>query len=109
MIIIEINTLENGSHRNQTGTFKTIPDGWAVVPEGMETPNFPYGEVTVEKIDGITTVTKWIPKNIEVTPFPIPKFEDAEETETSTVQDDIDAMLIDHEYRLTLIELGVIE
>lgn len=123
MRIIEIDTLENGGHRSQDGTFRTIPDGWAVIPENMKTPNFPYGDIEVkdenilgiELVDGkevekvIGTrkvVTKWTAKNIEIIPFP--ELEDPT-TETSTVQDDIDAMLVDHEYRLTLIELGVNE
>jgi hypothetical protein len=97
MRIIEINTLENGSHRNQNGIFDVIPNGWAVIPDDMETPNFPYGDIEVadediirietELIDGeeqevekvIGTrkvVTKWIAKNTEITPFPVPKFED---------------------------------
>lgn len=60
MRIIEIKTLENGSHRNQTGQFNEIPDGWAVMPDGMKTPNFPFGEVEIEEIDGVVTVTKWV-------------------------------------------------
>lgn len=59
MRIIEIKTLENGSHRNQTGDFKTIPEGWAVIPDDMETPNFPFGEVKARKKNGVKTVTSW--------------------------------------------------
>lgn len=55
MKIIEINAQANGSHRNQTGEFTSIPDGWAVIPDDMETPNFPFGEVEVEG----NVVTKW--------------------------------------------------
>lgn len=32
-----------------------------------------------------------------------------EDTSTPSVEDDMDAMLVDHEYRLTLLELGVTE
>ena len=32
MTIIELAALENGAHRNQTGDFSAIPDGWAVIP-----------------------------------------------------------------------------
>lgn len=71
--IIEINALENGSHRNQTGIFETIPEGWAVVPDDIETPNFPFGEV---EVDG-NVVTKW-------TAVEIPKIE--EETPVSEVE-----------------------
>ena len=59
MKIIEIQALENGSHRNQTGEFKRIPEGYAVIPDEMETPNFPFGEIEVEEIEGVMTVVKW--------------------------------------------------
>ena len=44
MTIIEIQALENGAHRNQSGQLKVIPEGWAVIPE---------------EIDGVMTVTSW--------------------------------------------------
>ena len=54
MQIIEITALPNGAHRNQTGEFRTIPDGWAVVPEEMELPEtFPF--VNIEAEDGVVT------------------------------------------------------
>jgi hypothetical protein len=56
---IEIKPLDNGSHRNQTATFSVLPEGWAVIPDDMETPNFPFGEIEIEEIDGVMTVTKW--------------------------------------------------
>ena len=65
MQIVEIKALENGGHRNQTiDQMKQIPEGWAVVPESMETRNFPFGEVTVQNIDGIPTVTSWTPGTV---------------------------------------------
>lgn len=70
MKIIEILKLSNGSHRNQTGNFNIIPNGWAVVPDDVETPNFPFGEIEVSEIDGVMTVTKWVagtkPEHIEL-------------------------------------------
>lgn len=48
MTIIEITPLENGAHKNQTGSFSTVPDGWAVIPSDLETPNFPFGTITVD-------------------------------------------------------------
>ena len=39
-------------------------------------------------------------KEVPVVPEPDPE---------PTAQDDMDAMLVDHEYRLTLLELGVTE
>lgn len=60
MKIIEIKALGNGGHRNQTGNFTSIPEGWAVIPDGMVLENFPFGKVTVEEINNIMTVTKWV-------------------------------------------------
>ena len=59
MRIVEIITLENGAHRNQSSNSTVIPKGWAVIPENMEIPNFPFGNVTAEEINGVMTVTKW--------------------------------------------------
>lgn len=97
MIIIEIKSLKNGSHRNQTGTFLKIPEGWAVVPDDMETPNFPFGEIEVtdedvigfewvenektglpEKVEKVVgtrkVVTKWVAGTIpEPEPMPEPE------------------------------------
>ena len=80
MRIIKIKASENGGHRNQTTNIKiTIPDGWAVIPDNMETPNFPFGKITVEEIDGVMTVTKWTAGEIpeaETTNEPEPTAED---------------------------------
>ena len=102
MKIIEISKLYNGSHRNQTiyERLEKIPEGWAVVPYGLKTPNFPFGEIQVSEVDGFMTVTNW-------TPTDIPATEKKEETFTPSVQDDVDSMLVNHELRLTMIELGV--
>ena len=59
MRIVEIKAFENGAHRNQTGDFDIIPDNYAVIPENIKTPNFPFGELTAEEIDGVMTVTSW--------------------------------------------------
>ena len=54
MQIIETTALPNGAHRNQTGDFRTLPEGWAVVPEEMEIPEtFPF--VNIETEDGVVT------------------------------------------------------
>ena len=58
MAIIEIEPLGNGAHWNQSPNAPiSIPDGWAVIPEGMETENFPFGDVTVEEVNGVMTAT----------------------------------------------------
>ena len=59
MRIIEIKTLDNGAHRNQEGELPIIPpEGWAVIPDDMETPSFPFGEVetTEETVTEVETV-----------------------------------------------------
>lgn len=62
MKAIEIKASDNGGHRNQTSdTPFPLLDGWALVPDGMELVNFPFGEVTAEEIDGVMTVTDWKP------------------------------------------------
>lgn len=75
MQIIEIKAQKNGAHNNLTSGYLTaVPEGWAVVPEGMALQNFPFGEVTAEEIDGVMTVTGWVPG---VLPEPAPKPETA--------------------------------
>ena len=67
MRIIEIAPLENGAHRNQSGSLSVVPDGWAVVPADLVTENFPFGEVTVDESTP-PVVTAWFPL-----PFPEPE------------------------------------
>lgn len=98
MKMIEIRPLENGAHRNQTAdTTQNIPDGWALIPDDLVIPDtFPF--VDIETEDG---VVKSIVAGIVPEPEPAP--------EEADPQADTDAMLVDHEYRLTLLELGVTE
>lgn len=52
MRIIEINALKNGAHRNQEGSFDTIPYGWAIIPDSMKLPaSFPGVDIKVK--DGV--------------------------------------------------------
>ena len=67
--IIKIESLKNGCHLNQIGDFNYIPEGWALIPEGLETPNFPCGEIEVEEVNDIITVTKWTPLEIPKTEY----------------------------------------
>ena len=75
MTIIKITLYDNGAHANQTITDATpdtfpLPEGWAVLPESVGTPetleHFPFGEITVEDVGGVSTVTSW-------TPLPVPE------------------------------------
>ena len=89
MRIVEILALPNGGHNNQTWNGETIPAGYAVIPEDMETPNFPFGEITVEEIDGVMTVTKWVAGEI-------PEVEEAEQpiSEVERLRADIDFIAV---------------
>lgn len=77
MTIIKIEPNENGSHDNNTIIGATseifpVPEGWAVVPKELGTPetleNYPFAGVTVETISDVPMVTSW-------TPLPIPETE----------------------------------
>lgn len=63
MQMIEIKALENGAHNNQTW-HGFLPDGWALIPDGMEMENFPFGEVEVKNRGGVMMVSKWTPGEI---------------------------------------------
>ncbi|MGM9566451.1 hypothetical protein [Evtepia sp.] len=98
MKIIMIAPCENGAHENQeVSGLLEIPEGWAIIPDNMEIPDtFPFVSIQVD--GNIVTDMKpgVVPEQPVVEPLPTP-------------QEDNDAMLVDHEYRLTLLELGVTE
>lgn len=74
MLIIEIQPQENGAHRNQkpSGDLRTIPAGWAVVPDSIEIPDtFPFVNIEVE--DGVvTSMTAGVVSEPEPEPTPAP-------------------------------------
>lgn len=52
MLIIEQAALENGAHRNQTGIFRDIPDGWLPVLPSIEAEArsyLPY--IVIDEVD----------------------------------------------------------
>ena len=81
MNMLEIKALDNGAHRNQT-YHGVLPDGWAIIPDGMVCESFPFGEVEAEEINGVMTVTKWTPGTI---PEPEPEPEVEPEATTDEV------------------------
>ena len=135
MKIIEIEALENGAHRNQDGV-TTCPDGWAIIPEDMEIPEtFPFVDIEVEQIlteepqeedyddepidegaairrsgspeieveepaEHVCMVVTAMTAGIVPEPGPEPDPE-------PDPQEDTDAMLIDHELRISMLELGL--
>ena len=84
MTMIEVTPFGNGAHRNQSGSAKAVPDGWAILPDDMETPNFPFGDITVDN-QTPPVVTSW-------TPLPIPEPEPAPEPEP-TADEVLNALL----------------
>lgn len=90
MKIIEISALENGAHRNQEGTFESIPAGWVAIPEDMPIPeSFPFVNLIIEgeELKGMTEGVMPKPEPVE------------EDFETLALE-----MLIDHDFRLMLLE-----
>ena len=69
--IVEIKALADGSHRSQTYHGEVL-DGYALILEGTETPNFPYGDVEAAEIDGVMTMTKWTPRDVPEPEAPTP-------------------------------------
>lgn len=101
MRLVQIRQNDNGSHNNQTASFPPgykPRRGWAVIPSGVVTPGFPFGDIEVEEIDGIMTVTKWTEVELPE-PEPVP--------DVPTEEDDINSMLVDHELRLSMLEMGL--
>lgn len=123
MTIVKIAADGNGAHSDQTVYNKTIAveQCWAYLPEDVATPdteNFPYADIETETVakegsafdpemfgdrDVIDVVTKWIPKE------PFEPTQPEPEPQEPTEEDDINAMLIDHELRIMDLELGITE
>lgn len=102
MQIIEIKALPNGAHNNQT-YHGVLPDGWAIVPEDMETPNFPFGEVEVEEVTHYrdvevlreVTKTRQVPQyDEEGNPLPEMATEEYTEEELVTEQEPYTVMTV---------------
>lgn len=61
--MMEVQALENGAHRNQSGDFAEIPDGYIEVPESLMdayTAAVPFMDLTIE--DGVLTGITALPK-----------------------------------------------
>ena len=97
MVIIEIKADKDGFHnlQGQDGRSENwMGDGWAVVPTEMQQAAFSScGFCTITVRNGV--VTSLVP----VARPPAPILE-------PTPEEERDAMLVDHEYRLAMMELG---
>lgn len=89
MRIVEIEQLYNGAHRNQCGEFgeENFPDGWAVVPDDMDTHNFPFGDIEVDESVMPPVVTKWTARDV---PAPEAEADEHEPTEIEQLRADVD-------------------
>nr|DAU19410.1 MAG TPA: hypothetical protein [Caudoviricetes sp.] len=94
MKLIEITALSNGAHRNQTYNGSTVPDGWAVIPDGMAVPDtFPFVNLTVDG-QTVTSMTAGTIPEPEPEPDPEPTAEDI------TLD-----LMAEHEERLCMLEI----
>lgn len=96
MLIVELQKMQNGARRNQKSDVSDAPNGWVTIPAHLEQTamaHLPFVELLFE--DGeIIDVGKG-----EQTGHPSPAW-------LPDPQADTDAMLVDHEFRLALLELG---
>lgn len=84
MKIIEIQALENGSHRNQTVSGAVaVPDSWAEIPGDVAIPEtYPFVDIQVEG-NKVVSMTAGIVPQPEPEPEPEP-------TETEQLRADVD-------------------
>ena len=84
MRIVEIQTLDNGAHRNQTVSGAVaVPDGWAEIPADVAIPEtFPFVDIVVEG-NKVVSMTAGVVPSPEPEPYPEP-------TETEQLRADVD-------------------
>ena len=92
--IIEVIPLPNGGHRNQTGDFDAVPEGWAEIPIGLTVPDtFPFVNITAEN-SIVTRITAGQVPAPEPEPTPAP-------TATEKLRADVDYIAV-----MTNVDLG---
>lgn len=124
-MFIQVSKNADGSHAFQVGG--TLQEGWAAIPPDMPIPEtFPYVDIETAMVTHPAVITyeeKEIDgENVKVEKVLSPEYSqlevvsitdgvqiDVEEPTYIDPQEDTDAMLVDHEYRLTLLELGLTE
>ena len=107
MKIIEIKALENGAHRNQSSDeIKNIPNGWAVIPDSLEIPNS-FHFVNIIANNGVVLSLKSDEAAYNLAKEKEKREEEDFKNTKLVIQDDIDSMLVDQEYRLTLLEIFI--
>lgn len=107
-MIIQKNPNPSGAYpAPQTWSGSTPPDGYAIIPATVDMADFyAYNGFVILAIEG-DTVTGYTP-NTEAWEEWKANLPDPTEEEP-TEEEDTAAMLIDHEFRLTMLELGLSE
>lgn len=107
MYIIQLESIENGSRLPlQTWNGNVPPEGYAFCSDKFVEIFYstnPAGFVNIQVEDDIVISMEVNQEALDAYIASLPE----PEPELPTAQDDTDAMLVDHEYRLTLLELGV--
>lgn len=86
MKIIEIAILDNGAHRNQSGNIRTVPEGWAVIPQDIIIPSsFPFVNIEVENGIVVSMTARELP-DISTEQFELAKQEKITELSTTCNQ-----------------------
>lgn len=111
MYIIALEASSSGSRPPlQTWEHNFIPEGFAICPDEFYDIFYsttPAGFVNIAVENKIVTSMTINQEALDVYIAENPESELNDQEPTP--QDDVDAMLVDHEYRLTLLELGISE
>ena len=119
MWIVEMKANPDGSHNdNRADHITEVPVGWAMIPDDFHIPStFPFVSVEAEEItytrkvdvegeDG-EIITEYVPYSIMTVTAMTEGVVPPAPERTPTAEEDTAAMLVDHEFRLTLLELGL--
>lgn len=109
MYIMMLEAAENGGRpAPQTWDFPTLPDGYAWCPQAFYDVFYstdPAGFVDITVENGTVTAMTVNMDALDAYIASMPE----QEAEEPSEEDDTAGMLVDHEYRLTLLELGLSE
>lgn len=113
MRIIRKDANPSGAYPPMQEGMSAIPEGFALWPDELDTAVFfehnGFVTLTVEQIDGVDTVVDVQPNTEAWEAWQASLPEPSEAEAAPSEQDDVNAMLVDHEYRITLMELGLTE
>lgn len=91
MLIIEIQPLKNGAHRNQSGGLQAVPEGWIAVPAGMEAEARSYLPFIV--LDIQEGVLAGVSQGEIPEPEPEPPLPASLESRVASLESDVESLL----------------